>query len=70
MTESSLQGVYFYGDYCSGRIWGLTRDATGEWQSTMLLDSELQISSFGETEDGEVLVVDYDGAVYRLVEGG
>ena len=25
-------GVYFYGDYCSGRIWGLTRDA-GAWQT-------------------------------------
>ncbi len=69
-AQPSLQGVYFYGDYCSGRIWGLARDASGEWQSAELLDTDLQISSFGETEDGEVLVVDYGGAVYRLVEGG
>ena len=69
-AEPSLQGAYFYGDYCSGRIWGLARDASGEWQSNELLDTALQISSFGETEDGEVLVVDLDGTLYRLVEGG
>jgi len=68
-ANPSLQGVYFYGDYCSGRIWGLARDASGEWQSNELLDTALQISSFGETEDGEVLVVDLDGTLYRLVEG-
>ena len=68
-AEPSLQGVYFYGDYCSGRIWGLARDGTGEWQSTEVLDTGLQISSFGETEGGEVLVVDLNGSVYRLVEG-
>lgn len=69
-AEPSFQGVYFYGDYCSGRIWGLARDASGEWQNAELLDTGLQLSSFGETEDGEVLVVDLNGAVYRLVEGG
>jgi glucose/arabinose dehydrogenase len=65
----SLTGVYLYGDYCSGRIWGLAKDALGQWQNVQLLDTDLQISSFGETEDGEVLVVDLGGAVYRLVEG-
>ena len=49
---------------------GLAKDASGQWQSAELLDTDLQISSFGETEDGEVLVVDLNGAVYRLVEGG
>jgi glucose/arabinose dehydrogenase len=69
-AQPRLQGVYFYGDYCSGIIRGLAKDADGQWQSAELLDTDLQISSFGETEDGEVLVVDYGGAVYRLVEGG
>ena len=39
------------------RIRGLAKDAGGQWQSAELLDTDLQISSFGETEDGEVLVV-------------
>ena len=49
--------------------------AYGAWPGTLagrgkppLLDTNLQISSFGETQDGEVLVVDYGGALYRLVE--
>ena len=28
---AALQGVYFYGDYCSGKIWGLRRNGTG-WE--------------------------------------
>lgn len=63
-----LYGVYLYGDYCSGRIWGFAADAAGQGQNALLLSSGRQISSFGETESGEVLLVDYSGAVYRLVD--
>lgn len=62
----ALQGVYFFGDYCSGRIWGLAPAADGAWQAVELLESDARISSFGETEDGEVLVVDYGGSLLRL----
>ena len=65
--QPALQGIYFYGDYCSGQIWGLAANADGQWQEAELLDSDAQISSFGETETGEVLLVDYNGVVYRLV---
>ena len=65
--QPALQGIYFYGDYCSGRVWGVTADANGQWQDTELLDSNAQISSFGETETGEVLLVDYNGAIFRLI---
>jgi hypothetical protein len=66
VAEPALQGVYFYGDYCSGRIWGLAQ-VEGQWQNVELLSSGVQISSFGETEDGEALVVDYNGNLSRLV---
>jgi glucose/arabinose dehydrogenase len=65
-AQPALQGIYFYGDYCSGRIWGLAR-VDGQWQTVELLSSGAQISSFGETEEGEVLVVDYSGSLSRLV---
>jgi glucose/arabinose dehydrogenase len=65
-AQPVLQGVYFYGDYCTGRIWGLAPATDGAWQAVELLDSDAQISSFGETEDGEVLVVDYGGSLFRL----
>ena len=60
-----MTGIYFYGDFCSGRIWGLSFDGT-DWQNTEYLDSTLTISSFGEDVNGEVYVVDFDGGVYRL----
>lgn len=63
-----LDGVYFYGDYCSGVIWALTRDPAGAWQSTEMLDTDLSISSFGEDEQGELYVTDLaGGTVARIV---
>ncbi len=65
---SVLQGVYLFGDYCSGRIWGLAPDGTGGWQMAELLDSDLQLSSFGEDEAGELYVLDMkEGRLYRIV---
>jgi len=66
---SPLEGIYFYGDYCSGRIWGLRHTNPADpqsWESTQLLDTDLQITSFGEGEDGTVYVADYAGTIYRL----
>jgi len=70
VAQPALHGVYFYGDYCTGRIWGLAPAADGGWQPAELLKSDAQISSFGETEDGELLVVDYAGNLFRLVDTG
>lgn len=63
-----LVGTYLYGDYCTGYIWGLTRQ-DGEWRSVRLLDSDANITSFGEDEEGELYVVDRRGAIYRIVAG-
>jgi len=63
-----LQGTYLYGDYCSGRIWGMRREA-GRWTSVELADTRLSISTFGEDEAGEVYVADHGkGGIYRLEE--
>jgi glucose/arabinose dehydrogenase len=67
-AQPSLQGAYFYGDYCSGYIWALSRPEVDRWQSDLLLESGAPISSFGESEAGEVLVVALNGMVYRLVD--
>lgn len=64
----AMTGVYLYGDYCSGKIWGLVPAEDGwGWRSVLLLESGLNISSFGEDEAGEVYVVDLRGAVYQVV---
>ena len=61
-------GSYVYGDFCTGEIFRLPAVAPGAEQ-TLLLDTTLSISSFGEDEGGEIYVVDLGGAVYRLVAG-
>jgi glucose/arabinose dehydrogenase len=67
-SYSSLRGAYFYGDYCSGRIWALDAAAAlrGTSRVRQVMDSALSISSFGENEAGEMFVCDHGGAVYRL----
>lgn len=62
----ALQGVYLFGDYCSGTIWG-SWFADG-WQSAELLDSDVSLSSFGEDEAGELYVTNLaTGVLSRLV---
>ncbi len=61
-----LQGVYLYGDYCSGRVWGAWRNTIGVWQHTELMNTGRQITSFGEDQAGEVYMVDYKGDILRL----
>lgn len=62
---AALRGWYLFGDYCSGRIWGL-RPEGGEWAMTLLHQQAVRISSFGEDQAGELYLVDHGGAVYRI----
>src|SRR5215213_6894783 len=61
-----LHGVYLFADYCSGRVWGLVRDASNAWTRLGPVETGLRISSFGEDATGELYVVDIEGAIYRL----
>jgi len=65
----SLAGLYIFGDYCSGTIWSLQRNAAGAWEQHKLLDSGLSISSFGEDAAGELYVIDLGGTLYRVTAG-
>jgi len=60
------QGIYLFGDYCSGMIWGLFRDGSGAWQKQLLFDTAFEITSFGTGSDGRVYVLDRAGTVSRL----
>ncbi|NPA06166.1 MAG: PQQ-dependent sugar dehydrogenase [Chloroflexi bacterium] len=62
-----LWGVYLYGDFCSGRIWGLTQTPEGQWVSTVLWETQHLISTFGRDAAGELYLADYGtGAILRL----
>ena len=65
-----LQGAYLYGDFCSGRIWGLIYDGQEVSDAQLLLDSSLQISSFGEDEARELYILSFDRKMYRLRQEG
>jgi hypothetical protein len=62
------QGVYLYGDYCTGYLWGAVRDIQGNWINAVLFENVGRISSFGEDEIGEVYLLDYAGNLYTLME--
>ncbi|MDE0429807.1 MAG: PQQ-dependent sugar dehydrogenase [Caldilineaceae bacterium] len=61
----SLQGIYFFADYVSGRIWGLRQDG-GHWEARMMLDTRHSVSSFGEDEAGNLYVVDHQGKLLQI----
>lgn len=64
-----LTGQYIYGDFCTGRIFGATRSASGAVTTQQLLDVPFNISTFGEDVTGEIYVGDYsNGILYRLVD--
>jgi glucose/arabinose dehydrogenase len=63
--NSAMQGIYFYGDICSGNIRGLQR-LNGTWFST-LLSTAFRISSFGEDQAGNLYAADYSlGVIYQI----
>jgi glucose/arabinose dehydrogenase len=64
-----LTGVYIYGDFISGRIWGLWIDGQENVENHELLDTDLMIASFGRDGNGEILVVDFNGGLYRMIAG-
>ncbi|MGH3058395.1 MAG: PQQ-dependent sugar dehydrogenase [Gaiellaceae bacterium] len=64
-VEREARGRYFYGDYCTGRIWSLAR-----WQGEVTRRGYqfrvAQLSSFAEDADGELYLVSQGGTIYRL----
>src|SRR5262245_10801549 len=62
-----LRGAYIYGDYVTGKIWAL-KHVGGQitWREE-LVDTPLQMATFGLDHAGDVLIVDHpSGAIYRL----
>lgn len=65
-----LAGIYLFGDYCSGRIWGLAPgDSKGVdgWQAALLAQADVRLSAFGEDERGELYLVDMGrGELFKI----
>ncbi len=63
---TALKGAYVYGDFASGMIWALWLDDNLKADNRILLDTGLQISSFGVDQQQELYVIDYQGKLYKL----
>ncbi len=63
-----LHGTYLFGDYCSGRVWGLSRSGQG-WNQAILDDSGFSILTWGTGEDGSVYLSASGVGVFRVSDG-
>jgi glucose/arabinose dehydrogenase len=59
------QGVYVFGDYCTGLVWGIIPQGGG-WQGDVVFQTSFQVTAFGEDESGELYLADRGGGIYRL----
>ncbi len=67
--EPGLDGVYLFGDYCTGLVWGMKQDEAGTWLVSKPVDSGYRISSFGEDASGELYLVSLDGEIFHVTDG-
>jgi len=62
----TMQGVYYFGDFVLGKIWGL-QNSGGVWVRALLVDTPYMISTFGTDENGDLWFADYAGGrIYKL----
>jgi glucose/arabinose dehydrogenase len=57
----NLSGVYFYGDYCTGRLWG---------SGQLLTPRAAGLSSFGQDSSGELYLATTNGLFARVLGSG
>ena len=65
---AALVGGYVFADYCSGEIWVIDSTAARPAAKTLLLDTDMMISSFGEGGSNELYVLDIAGGrMFKVV---
>jgi uncharacterized repeat protein (TIGR03806 family) len=57
-----LRGAYLYGDYSTGKIWGIRHDGRRALWHRELASTRLQITGFGTDTRGEILICDHHAA--------
>ncbi|MHC5024413.1 MAG: PQQ-dependent sugar dehydrogenase [Planctomycetota bacterium] len=73
----TLQGTYFFADFCSNTIWSFRYDGNTVTEFTDRTaeldppggDTIVSITSFGEDAAGEMYICERNGAVYRIKPG-
>lgn len=65
VRRPELQGVYIYGDFVTGELWGL-RLADGKIAARRSLVRATMLAAFAEDRDGEIYVTSFDGTIYAV----
>ncbi|MBA3700419.1 MAG: PQQ-dependent sugar dehydrogenase [Planctomycetes bacterium] len=65
-TLKELTGAYVYGDYDTGKIWGIRAEGARMTWHQELVDTPLRIVGFAQDGDGELIMVDHTGSLHRL----
>jgi glucose/arabinose dehydrogenase len=66
----ALRGVYVYGDYNLGTIWGLRYQDGKVVARSTLLEQPMNIVSFAEDATGELYVLCFDNKIFKLTVPG
>lgn len=64
---AALVGVYLFADYCGDGIWGVGRDASGNWVTAGPVAARASVVSFGRNATNEMYVVDLGGSISTIV---
>lgn len=64
-----LNGLYLYGDFCSGTLWALAQAGTVVRTVAVVAETGVAIASFGEDEDGELYLTDLVSGTVFMVTG-
>ena len=62
-TYPALVGQYVLADFCSGRFYTMPAAGSSLW---MRRDTTLMVTSFGESESGELYAVTINGRLYQI----
>lgn len=77
-NQPRMNGIYFYGDFTAGWIWGLVNTGTN-WQNLPLVTvapslppiPHYSISTFGEDDAGNIYMADFGrGYIYQIQDSG